>query len=83
MMSRAELSTVFADRDWWRRVGEIIGSKLYGFTYRNVASFVEPEVEVTGKVATVLLDQQAEIKRFQAENATLRRRLEIVSRKEQ
>lgn len=53
------------DRNWWRGVADLVGATLHGWTYRNSASFVGPEMELTGKVAELLLKQQAEIKQLQ------------------
>lgn len=63
MMTDEEKQTK-EERDWWRRVGEIIGSRLCGWTYYQSAIFIEPTVEVDGKVAVVLLAQQEEIERL-------------------
>lgn len=36
----AETKQVLEDRNWWREFGKQFGWRLYGFTYRAVASFV-------------------------------------------
>lgn len=63
-MSKQDLE----DRNWWRRVGKLIGATLHGWSYRQGASFIDPEVDMTGKVATLLLDQQARIEQLQTAN---------------
>ncbi len=52
------------DRDWWRDVGSIIGAKLYGWNYRNSASFINPNIEVNGKVGAILIEQRNKIERL-------------------
>jgi hypothetical protein len=38
--------------------------ELYGFSYRNSASFRNPDMEISGRVAIVLLTQQRTINRL-------------------
>lgn len=51
---------VIADRDWWQQAGDVLGLKLFGFTYRAVGAFRDPAdhdatVNLTGKVAERLI----------------------------
>lgn len=62
-----------ADRNWWRRVGKLIGSTLRGWSYRDSASFIKPQAELTGKVGTILLGQKAELNRLQEQERRMRR----------
>jgi hypothetical protein len=47
-----EKAQVYADRDWWRSAGDVLGLELRGWTFRNEASFADKEtgrpVEVPG-----------------------------------
>ena len=46
---------VVADRDWWMEFGDRFGWRLYGFTYRDGATFFVDKretVEISGKVRT-------------------------------
>lgn len=68
-MSKSDL----ADRNWWRHVAKLVGATLHGWTYRNAATFINPSMELTGKVATILLGQQAELSRLQGVERCMRR----------
>lgn len=59
-----EHETVLRDRDWWQSAGDVLGLKLFGFTYRAVGSFRDPSdhdatVNLTGKVAERLIAMTA------------------------
>ena len=60
------------DCNWWRHIGKLIGATLHGWSYRYSASFVDPHIEMTGKVANVLLNQEAKIKQLQDDLNNLR-----------
>ncbi len=62
MSKSKELREALAERSYWRRVGEIIGATLLGWTYRSSASFLDPDIHIDGCVAEVLLKQQNTIK---------------------
>lgn len=40
--SESELEKVKADCAWWQRAGKVLGLELFGWTFRNHASFVAP-----------------------------------------
>ncbi len=67
-MGKRDKETVraLADRDYWRRVGTLIGSTLYGYNDRRSAGFSDPPAEITGTVGEVLLEQARKIERLQA-----------------
>lgn len=54
-----ERARVYADRDWWRSAGNILGLELRGWTFRNEASFADREtgrrVEMPGWLAERIL----------------------------
>ncbi len=60
-----ELSEAITERSWWRRIGKIVGSTLHGWSGYASAGFVNPDVDISGIVAEVLLKQQDEIERLQ------------------
>ena len=39
MPTKAETKRIIADGDWWRDWGKLFGWTLYGFSYRDSASF--------------------------------------------
>ncbi|MHA2428914.1 MAG: hypothetical protein ACXADB_12900 [Candidatus Hermodarchaeia archaeon] len=51
------VEAALADRKWWRLAADVLGYKLFGWTYRNSATFMRPDktlLEVTGADAEVL-----------------------------
>ena len=66
MASKKEVADAIQERDWWRRVGKIVGATLHGWSHQHDATFVDPHIEVTGYLANVLLDQQKEIELLRA-----------------
>ena len=70
------------DRDWWRRVAELIGMTLYGWSYRKTASFTDDQhppcrpLEMDSKVAAMLLEQQSEIESLERQITEMAVRLE-------
>lgn len=54
-----ERARVYADRDWWRSAGNILGLELRGWTFRNEASFADRDtdrrVEIPGWLAERIL----------------------------
>lgn len=53
-MTTADKVRMLRDRDWWRELGTAVGWRLFGFSYRNEATFFtdpvrnNPRIEVTG-----------------------------------
>ncbi len=66
-----ETVRALADRDYWRRVGTLIGSTLYGYSARRSAGFSDPPVEITGTVGEVLLEQARKIERLRKRRFTV------------
>jgi len=54
------------DRAFWARIAEMFGTTLYGWSYRDHASFINPQMEVWGKVAAKLIEQDDEIARLRS-----------------
>jgi hypothetical protein len=51
---KQEAIKVLADRNWWRETAAVIGCTVYGFTYRDAATFNTPDIsllEVPGWLA--------------------------------
>jgi len=63
-----EVAEAHADRDWWYKAGQLIDPEvvLYDFSYRHSASFRNPDFELTGKVAKVLIRQARDLQNFQS-----------------
>lgn len=56
MSQSKEHREAISDRDWWQQAGDVLGLKLFGFTYRAIGAFRDPAdndatVNLTGKVA--------------------------------
>ncbi len=53
----AEDKQALADRDWWREFGGRHGWRLYGWTYRDAATFITSEhgrIEISGEQKEVI-----------------------------
>ena len=63
-----EIAEAHADRDWWYKAGQLIdsGMVLYGFSYRHSASFRNPDIELNGRVAEILIQQAEALRNFQS-----------------
>ncbi len=57
------------DRAFWKRIAAMFDTHLHGWTYQHHASFVYPQMEIDGKVAKKLIEQDDEIARLHAELA--------------
>jgi len=56
-----------ADWKFWERIAAILGARLYGWSYRDHAAFINPTMELTGRViAEKLIEQEDEIIRLNA-----------------
>jgi hypothetical protein len=55
-----------ADWEFWKQVASILGTRLHGWSYRDCADFVNPQMEVGGKAAAKLVEQEDEIIRLRA-----------------
>lgn len=60
------------DRAFWKRIAAMFDTHLYGWSYRDRASFVEPQMDVDGKAAAKLIEQDDEIQRLKGELAAAR-----------
>lgn len=59
-----------ADWEFWKRVAKILDAQLHGWSYRDCADFVNPQMEISGRVAIgKLMD---EIERLKGELAAMR-----------
>lgn len=58
------------DRAFWKRVAKLLGAHLYGWSYQHSAAFVDPQIEVDGRVAAKLIEQDDEISRLRTAFAT-------------
>lgn len=67
-MSKQDLE----DRAFWKRIAKMLGTHLHGWTYRHHASFVNPQKEVDGTAAALLVEQEDEIIRLKGELAAER-----------
>lgn len=63
-----EVAEAHADRSWWYKAAQLVdpGMILYGFAGRRSAAFYNPDIEMSGKVAKVLIKQAATIKELSA-----------------
>lgn len=59
-----EEQEALAERAFWRRVGKLIGARLYGWSYYDSASFVDPQCDIPGIAARVMLEQADTIERL-------------------
>lgn len=54
-----EVRILFADRDWWREAGSVVGLDLRGWTFRREGQFVDAttgvSVHLPGSVAERLI----------------------------
>jgi hypothetical protein len=40
--TKKELDEITADRKYWQSYGDLVGARLYGWTYRRNATFIMP-----------------------------------------
>lgn len=61
-----------AEWEFWKRIAKMFGTTLHGWSYQHHASFVNPQMDVDGKAAAKLIEQEDEIIRLKGELAAMR-----------
>lgn len=47
-----EIEQIKEERDWWKKLADLLGWRLYGWTFKHVATFIDKEertVTITGQ----------------------------------
>ncbi len=50
-----------ADWEFWKRIAKIFNTNLHSWSYQHSASFVNPQMEIDGRAAAKLIEQDAKI----------------------
>lgn len=57
MASKREIAQAETDREWWQAVGEPCGWRIYGWSYRDTAHFIDSR----GQLVVLTGDQRNDI----------------------
>ncbi len=55
-----------ADWEFWKRIAKLFNTSLHGWSYQHRASFVNPQMEIDGRAAAMLIEQDDEITRLKS-----------------
>lgn len=67
-ITEKEIKEAVEERDYWKKIGVIIGATLHGWSGYDSASFINPDIDMHGKVAKILLSQCERIKELENQN---------------